>query len=121
MGVSAEGVHRAHPQHRAGGLQQGQQQGDSPGIAMLTEDAQSLHALLLCTLQEGEAEIAFGGHIHLGGFEGLDFIEGIAEQFSRQLPGQHLGIEGQLRRAVGEGFGEGQGRFGHGAVSVARS
>ena len=87
---------------RAGGLQQGQQQRQGPGIAVFAKDAQPLHALvmaggvglllLLGQAQQLQALVAFGGHIRRGRLAAVQVVEGIAQQLLGQLLGEHLGI-----------------------------
>jgi hypothetical protein len=117
VGVAPEGVDGAHAHDGAAGQQQRQQQGNGAGVPVLAEDAQPLQPLLTPPLQQRDAQIALGGHVGTGGGEAVDLIEGITEKLLRQLPGQHVGIQGQL---VG-GFGKGQAVVRHGAIQVGAS
>ena len=102
-GVTAQGVDRAHPHDRAWGPKQRQQQGQGPGVPVLTKDAQPLHPLVVITHQQGQAQIAFSRHISRLRIAAIERIEGIAQQLLGELLGQHVEVEVELLGALIEG------------------
>ena len=84
------------------------QQGQGPGIAMLTKNAQPMHALLLAACpciapQQGQAQIALGRHITGRWVTAIEVVERITTQLLCQLLSQHLGVEVQLLGTATEG------------------
>jgi hypothetical protein len=69
-----------------------------------------------CIEQAGEIDLALGRHVDRVGFGCVELVEGISQQLNRQLPRQHLGVEGQLMGSDGKG----EGVVRHGAIHVDR-
>jgi hypothetical protein len=70
----------------------------------------------MAALQQLQPEIALSRHIGLLGLERIEIVEGVPQQFLGQLVGEHLRIQRQLGRTLGE-LGE---RASHGAIVKAR-
>ena len=69
---------------------------------MFAEHPQALKLFVMAAFQLLQTRIAFAGNEQLliGTLLKIKFVEGVAEQLSRQLPLQDIGIDGEIRQTL---------------------